>query len=146
VKVERSIEIAAPPDAVYDVVMDPARLEQWVTVHKELLQAPNGVLEEGDELAQKLKIAGQGFKVKWTVAKAQRPRDVEWEGRGPMGTKARVSYDLEPRGDGTTCFNYVNEYELPGGALGKLGAKAVARTAGKEADRTLVKLKGLLER
>ncbi len=144
-KVERSIEIAAPPDVVYDVVMDPARLNEWVTVHKELLQSPDGVLEEGDELAQKLKVAGRGFKVKWTVAKAERPRDVEWEGRGPMGTKARVSYDLEPRGDGT-CFNYVNEYELPGGALGKLGAKAVARTAGKEADRTLVRLKGLLER
>ena len=143
-KVERSIEIAAPPDAVYDVVMDPARLEEWVTVHKELLHAPNGVLAEGDELAQKLKVAGQAFKVRWTVAKAERPRDVEWEGRGPMGTKARVSYDLESRGDGT-CFNYVNEYELPGGALGRLGAKAVARTAGKEADRTLDRLKGLLE-
>ena len=144
-KVERSIEIAAPPEAVYEVVMDPARLKEWVTVHKELVHAPNGVLEEGDELAQKLKVAGQGFKVQWRVAKAHRPRDVEWEGRGPMGTKARVSYDLEPREDGT-CFNYVNEYELPGGALGRLGARAVAHTAGKEADRTLVKLKGLLER
>ena len=57
-KVERSIEIAAPPEAVYEVVMDPARLGDWVTVHNELVHAPNGVLEEGDELAQKLKVAG----------------------------------------------------------------------------------------
>ena len=62
-----------------------------------------------------------------------------------MGTKARVSYDLEER-DGGTCFNYVNEYDFPGGPLGKLGAKAFERTAGKEADRTLDRLKGLLER
>lgn len=144
-KVERSIEIAASPEAVYEVVMDPARLGDWVTVHKELVEAPNGVLEEGDELVQKLKVAGQSFKVSWTVAKAHHPRDVEWEGRGPLGTKARVSYDLEPRGDGT-CFNYINEYDLPGGPVGKLGAKAVQRTAGKEADRTLDRLKGLLER
>ncbi len=143
-KVERSIEIAAPPDAVYDLVMDPSRLDEWVTVHEELLHAPNGVLDEGDELSQKLKVAGQKFKVNWKVSTAHRPRDIEWEGRGPLGTKARVSYDLEPRGEGT-CFNYVNEYELPGGPLGKLGGKAVERTAGKEADRTLVKLKGLLE-
>jgi carbon monoxide dehydrogenase subunit G len=143
-KIERSIEIAAPPDAVYEIVMDASRLKDWVTVHKELVHSPNGLLEEGDELAQKLKVAGRAFKVSWTVAKAHRPRDVEWEGRGPMGTKARVSYDLEPRSGGT-CFNYVNEYELPGGPLGKLGAKAVAHSAGKEADRTLVKLKGLLE-
>ena len=143
-KVERSIEIAAPPDAVYDVVMDPARLEEWVTVHKELLHAPNGVLEEGDELAQKLKVAGQGFKVKWTVAKAERPRDVEWEGRGPMGTKARVSYDLEPREDGT-CFNYVNEYELPGGAAGRVAGRAVASAAKREMKRSLDRLKEMAE-
>ena len=144
-KVERSIEIAASPEAIYEVVMDPARLGDWVSVHKELVHAPNGILEVGDELEQKLKVAGQSFKVSWTVAKAHRPRDVEWEGRGPMGTKARVSYDLEPRADGT-CFNYINEYDFPGGPLGKLGAKAFQRTAGKEADRTLEKLKGLLER
>jgi carbon monoxide dehydrogenase subunit G len=145
VKVERSIEIAASPEAVYDVVMDPERLDEWVTVHEALVHAPNGVLKEGDELAQKLKIAGQAFKVTWKVETAHRPRDVEWEGRGPMGTKARVSYDLEPRADGT-CFNYLNEYELPGGPLGKIGARAFRRKAAKEADRTLVKLKGLLER
>ena len=143
-KVERSIEIAAPPEAVYEVVMDPHRLTDWVTVHDELVHAPDRVLVEGDELAQKLKVAGQRFKVSWTVAKAERGRDVEWEGRGPMGTKARVSYDLEPRNAGT-CFNYINEYELPGGPLGRLSAKAFARTAGKEADRTLERLKGLLE-
>jgi carbon monoxide dehydrogenase subunit G len=144
VKVERSIEIAAPPEAVYDVVMDPERLGDWVTVHESLVHAPDGILENGDELAQRLKVAHRKFKVTWKVVKAHRPRDVEWEGRGPMGTKARVSYDLEPRGEGT-CFNYVNEYALPGGPLGKLGGKAFGHTAAKEADRTLVKLKGLLE-
>jgi carbon monoxide dehydrogenase subunit G len=144
-RVERSIEIAAPPDDVYEVVMDPARLAEWVTVHEELVHAPDGVLDEGDELAQKLKVAGRAFKVSWRVVKAERPRDVEWEGRGPVGTRARVSYDLEPR-EGGTCFNYLNEYELPGGPLGKLGARAFRRTAGREADRTLEALKGLLER
>ena len=144
-KVERTIEIAAPPEAVYEAIMDPARLGDWVTIHDSLVHAPNGQLEEGDELEQKLKVAGQGFKVTWKVVTAHRPRDIEWEGRGPLGTKARVSYDLEPRGDGT-CFNDLNEYELPGGPLGKVGAKAFEKTAAKEADRTLVKLKGLLER
>src|SRR5215210_2178181 len=102
--------------------MDPARLGDWVTVHEELVHSPERLLKKGDELAQKLKVAGQAFKVSWKIVKAERPRDVEWEGRGPMGTRARVSYDLERR-DAATCFNYINEYELPGGPLGKLGAK-----------------------
>ncbi len=143
-KVERSIVIGATPDAVYDVAMDPYRLEDWVTVHAGLHDAPKK-LREGSELSQSLKVAGQKFKVDWRVVKADAPRSIEWEGRGPMGTKARVSYDLEGRGEGT-LFNYVNEYELPGGPLGRLGAKAFERTAGKEADRTLEKLKGLVER
>ena len=142
-KVERSIEIAAPPEAVYEVVMDPHRLEDWVTVHAELHDSPDK-LSEGSELGQSIKVAGQKFKVEWLVVKAGEPRSVQWNGRGPMGTKARVAYELEDRGDGT-CFHYMNEYDFPGGPLGKLGAKAFERTAGKEADKTLKRLKGLLE-
>ena len=39
-RVERTTHIAAPPQAVYDVVMDPQRLEDWVTVHHQLEDAP----------------------------------------------------------------------------------------------------------
>ena len=143
-KVERSIEIAAPPEAVYEVVMDPHRLEDWVTVHAGLHDPPDQ-LTEGAELGQSIKVAGQKFKVEWLVVKAEEPSSVQWDGRGPMGTKARVAYELDDRG-GSTLFHYTNEYDFPGGPLGKLGAKAFERTAGKEADKTLEKLKGLLER
>ena len=142
-KVERSIDIAAPPAAVYDVVMDPHKLEDWVTVHAGLHDAPEQ-LSEGSELGQSIKVAGQKFKVEWLVVKAEAPESVEWKGTGPMGTKARVAYELEDRGR-STRFHYTNEYDFPGGPLGKLGAKAFERTAGKEADKTLEKLKGLLE-
>ena len=144
-KVERSIEIAAPPAEVYEVVMDPHRLEDWVTVHAGLHDAPDR-LTKGSELSQSIKVAGQTFKVDWLVVKADAPSAVEWEGRGPMGTKARVAYGLGGTAGGSTRFNYVNEYDFPGGPLGKLGARAFERTARKEAERTLEKLKGLLER
>lgn len=143
-KVERSIEIEAPPEAVYGVVMDPHRLEDWVTVHAGLHDPPDQ-LSEGAELGQSIKVAGQKFKVEWLVVTADEPRLVEWDGRGPLGTKAKVAYELEDQG-GTTLFHYMNEYDFPGGPLGKIGAKAFERTAGKEADKTLEKLKGLLER
>jgi len=144
-KVERSIEIAAPPEAVYEVLMDPHRLEDWVTIHADLHDSPNE-LSEGAELGQSIKVAGQKFKVDWLVVKAERPNAIEWEGRGPMGTKARVAYTLEDDGGGGTRFNYVNEYDFPGGPLGKLGAKAFERTARGEAEKTLENLKALLER
>ncbi len=66
-RVERRTRIAAPPKLVYDVVMDPARLEDWVTIHHHLEDAPSGRLKQGSKLTQCLKLAGRRFKVLWTV-------------------------------------------------------------------------------
>ena len=41
-RVERKIEIAAPAEQIYDLVMDPHRLEDWVTIHAGLKDAPRG--------------------------------------------------------------------------------------------------------
>jgi len=144
-KVERDIEIAASPEDVYEVIMDPRRLKDWVTIHRRLKEAPEGALREGSELRQTMKVAGQGFEVRWKVVEATRPSHVVWEGDGPMGTSAKVVYDLEPAGEGTH-FSYLNEYELPGGALGSLAGRAVAGMAGRESEASLEKLKALLER
>lgn len=143
-RIERSIEIAVPPERVFDTIMDPRRLGDWVTIHAGLHDPPDQ-LSEGAELSQSLRIAGRTFRVEWLVARVERPGAVSWEGCGPLGTKARVHYSFSQR-NGGTCFDYVNEYDFPGGPLGRLGAKAFERTAIKEADRSLARLKGLLER
>ena len=44
---------------------------------------------------------------------------VVWEGRGPVASHARVEYRFDSN-DGGTDFSYVNEYDLPGGALGRV--------------------------
>jgi carbon monoxide dehydrogenase subunit G len=145
VKVERTIEIAAPPERVYEVVMDPARLGDWVTIHHHLVDAPNGQLKQGSKLTQCLKLAGKKFNVRWTVVENDPCTRVVWEGRGPVTSHARVVYDFEPGGDGTTTFSYRNEYDLPGGALGRIAGRAVLRVTQKELDGTLQRLKSLVE-
>ena len=143
-KVERSIDIAATPEEVYRVVMDPRRLSDWVSIHKELKDAPDGELAAGSKLTQCLKVAGQTFTVRWTVVEDDCPHRVVWEGRGPVRTKARVIYDFSDNGSGTG-FCYLNEYELPGGPAGKLAGRAVAGGARRETERSLERLKALLE-
>jgi carbon monoxide dehydrogenase subunit G len=143
-KLEREIHIDAEPEAVYDTLMDPDCLGDWVTIQDELLQAPDGDLEQGSELVQRCKVAGQRFKLRWKVEKADRPRKTVWNGKGPLGSKARVTYDLAPN-DGGTRFTYTNEYSLPGGPVGKLAGRAVVGASGVEADRTLKRLKKLIE-
>ena len=143
-KIERRTTIAAPPERVYEVVMDPARLEDWVTIHQRLDNAPPGPLEKGSELTQTLRLAGKGFKVHWTVVENEPCRHVTWKGRGPVASRARVEYRFEPNGDGTN-FSYLNEYDLPGGPLGRFAGKAVARVTQKELEGSLRRLKSLVE-
>ena len=143
-KVERDIEMSVPPKAVYDIVMDADRLEDWVTIHHHLEGSPSGPLEKGSKLTQCLKLAGTKFKVHWTVVENDPCRRVVWEGRGPVASKARVVYGFEPNGEGTH-FRYSNEYSLPGGPLGRIAGRTVSRVTAKELDGSLRRLKSLVE-
>jgi carbon monoxide dehydrogenase subunit G len=144
VKVERSITIAAPPERVYDTVMDPSRLEDWVTIHHQLVDAPNGPLEKGSKLTQTLRLAGRRFTVRWTVVQNEPCKQVVWEGQGPVASHARVVYGFHQDGEATR-FSYTNEYDLPGGALGRVAGRAVARITQKELEGSLQRLKSLVE-
>jgi carbon monoxide dehydrogenase subunit G len=146
VRVERSIRIDAPPERVYDLVMDPSRLGDWVTIHHHLEDAPRGQLERGSELTQCLKLAGRKFHVRWKVVENDPCRRVVWEGRGPVATHARVVYEFGSDGDPhRTDFSYTNEYDLPGGPVGRLAGRAVSRVTEKELDGSLRRLKQLAE-
>jgi carbon monoxide dehydrogenase subunit G len=144
-KVERSIEIEAPPERVYDLVMDPRRLGDWVTIHAGLKDAPSGELRQGSELVQCLRLAGRRFDVHWQVVQAEKPRRVVWEGKGPVHSHAKVVYDFDPDGNDKTCFSYTNEYAMPGGPLGRIAASALRGTSQRESERSLEKLKRIIE-
>src|SRR5881227_3336478 len=144
-RLAREIHIEADPQVVYDTLMDPDCLGDWVTIQDELLEAPDGDLEKGDELVQRMKIAGRKFKLRWKVEQADPPHKTVWRGRGPLGSKALVTYDLAAN-EGGTDFTYTNEYSLPGGPVGKLAGRAVVGASGAEADKTLKRLKNLIEK
>jgi uncharacterized membrane protein len=144
-RVERKIDIDAPAERVYDLVMDPQRLGDWVTIHVGLKDAPPGELRIGSELVQCLKLAGRRFDVHWEVVQAEKPKRVVWEGKGPVHSRAKVVYDIDPDGDGKTCFSYMNEYSMPGGPLGRIAAGVLRHTAERESEKTLVELKRIME-
>ena len=143
---ERTIEIDASPEEVYDVLTDPRCLGEWVTIQDELVSAPDPPLEKGDCIVQQMKVVGKKFKVSWDVEVADRPNKVRWTGKGPMGSKARATYELSSNGNGGTKFSYTNEYDMPGGPVGKMAGKAMTSASGKEADATLKRLKEFVEK
>jgi uncharacterized protein YndB with AHSA1/START domain len=143
--VSASIEIDAPPEKVWETVMDPARLGDWVTIHRKLRTDAQYPLEKGDELDQTLSLRGVNFKVHWTVKEANAPNRAVWEGRGPAHSKARTIYEVHANGKGTR-FDYRNEFRPPMGPLGSAASRVMmGGVPQREANATLQRLKKLLE-
>lgn len=144
--VTASIEIDAPREKVYDLALDPARLDEWVTIHRRLNSRDAGPPREGYEMNQTLHLRGANFKVSWTLTEADRPDRATWEGRGPAHSYARTSYDLRALDGDRTRFEYENEFTAPGGFLGAAASRMlIGGVPEREAKRSLERLKALLE-
>ena len=140
-------KIDAPVERVWETVMDPTRLEQWVTIHRALKSAPRQPLRAGSTMEQVMHFRGISFSVHWTLVDVHQPRHAEWEGRGPAHSRAKIRYELASDSDGATEFEYLNEFTPPGGRLGVVASRVIVGAASeREANRSLQKLKELLER
>ncbi|MGB2711143.1 MAG: SRPBCC family protein [Conexibacter sp.] len=140
-----TIEIEAPPSRVWEIVMNPQRLADWVTIHRRLGPVPPQ-LRQGSEFEQTLNLRGAHLHVAWTVVAVDPPRRVVWEGRGPAHSYASIVYELHPDGDERTRFEYTNEFKPPGGALGAVAGRVlVGGLSQREAQRSLQRLKQLVE-
>jgi uncharacterized protein YndB with AHSA1/START domain len=145
--VTASIEIDAPREQVYDAMLDPEHLDEWVTIHRRLNHRDDGPLRKGFEMDQTLHLRGANFKVHWTLTEAQRPDRATWEGRGPAHSYARTSYRLHVTDGGQTRFDYENEFKAPGGFLGAAASRVlIGGVPQREANRSLQRLKALLEK
>ncbi len=138
-EVTTSIDIAAPPERVWEIVMDPERFDEWVTIHRRLEE------HSATKMRQVLCIRGVSFHVDWELATNDRPNRAKWKGKGPARSKAETEYRLEARNGGTR-FGYRNEFKAPLGPLGAVASRAlVGGVPEREAKASLRKLKKLAE-
>ena len=91
-----------------------------------------------------MRVAGQKFKLKWKVERRTGRTRPSGGARARSARRRKVTYELAEN-DGGTRFTYTNEYDLPGGPIGKLAGRAVVGASGTEADKTLKRLKKLIE-
>lgn len=141
------IEINAPVQRVWETVMDPHRLKDWVTIHRSMKHVSAPPLAKGSTMDQVLNVRGVPFRVHWTLVDCSPPHKAEWEGQGPGHSRARITYALAGPGDGPTAFKYSNEFTPPGGRLGGVASHVIVGAASeREAHSSLRKLKALVER
>ena len=145
--VTTSIDLRAPINRVWDLVTDPQRLPDWVSIHAGFPDGAPAALEEGTSFKQQLKMGGQDVEVTWTVEQLKEGEELVWSGEGPMGATARTRYALKDLGVSPpeVRFEYENSYDLPGGPIGKVVGKVAEGGAEGEAEKSLDKLKTLVE-
>lgn len=144
--VTASIEIAATPAMVWDVVMDPTRLGDWVTIHRKLRGCDDGPPRVGYGMDQQIHLRGVSVDVHWTLVECEHATLAVWGGRGPARSRARTEYRLRLIEGGHTHFDYRNEFHAPLGPLGALAGRAlVGGMPEREATNTLNRLRKLLD-
>jgi uncharacterized protein YndB with AHSA1/START domain len=143
--VKASIHIAAPPADVWNLIMDPHSLGEWVTIHRKLLRADGGARRVGYTMDQQIHMRGVSLDVHWTLVDCRSEELAVWEGRGPARSRAHSEYILKPE-DGGTRFDYRNEFRAPLGPVGAVVSRAlVGGMPEREAGRTLDLLRDHLE-
>jgi carbon monoxide dehydrogenase subunit G len=142
--VEATVEVQAAPEEVWRVLVDVARVGEWLTVHDGFDEAPER-LQEGSELQQRVSSGDLGAAVEWSVEEIDAPVFMAWRGRATGGAKLRTTYRLTAEGDGTRVDCHT-EFELPGGPIGAVAGKVAEPRGRDEAERSLVRLRALVER
>jgi uncharacterized protein YndB with AHSA1/START domain len=144
--VTASIRIAAPPAKVWAMVMNPALLGEWVTIHRRLLHADDGPPRAGFRMDQRIHMRGVSIDVHWQLVECEHAELAVWEGRGPARSRARTEYRLKDV-DRATQFDYRNDFHAPLGPVGAVVSRAlVGGMPEREARRTLERLRAHLER
>ncbi|MBA2757389.1 MAG: SRPBCC family protein [Chloroflexi bacterium] len=145
--IARTIEIARPPEEIFDYITDLDRLAEWATMVKETRDLGDRPIKQGTTFSQTIKAAGSvDIDCDWHVKQLQRPRHVHYEATAPDGGQMQMSQTIMPLDGGRSKVEIDLDYDVPGGVLGQIADKLVFEGQNeKEADTSLENLKRILE-
>ena len=144
-RVERSIEIAAPPEKIWPFLVEPEKIMQWFTLLRKFEYTGEQKSGVGTPFYYEEKSGPQLMKLHYVVT--------EWveNGRlafvmtsGPAKRDDQIwSIEATPSG---SRFTLTEDYEMSWGVVGKLMEKLfVGRIIGKHLEEILANLKNLAE-
>lgn len=133
--------IDASPEHVYDALVDPATMKDWMDMH-EVRDLTGGLDVPGTRYTQ---VVGGPWRFRGEIIRAERPTVHEQAGRGPWGASFRMTASLSP-GNGGTDLELETEYVVPFGAIGRLLDRLfIERQPRTIANRELDRLVALVE-
>ena len=145
-RIEKSIEIKASPEKVWEMLaLD--RLQEWNEEYGNVeytseVRSPEDKYRVGASSHTNMKGAGA---IDFEITESLENEKITFRMMGKRANNTVITYALEPVDEGTK-FVYVMTYELPWGIIGKFFGKLVKGTLEKEAEKSLEKLKSVLEK
>jgi uncharacterized protein YndB with AHSA1/START domain len=145
-RIEKSIEIKAPPEKVWEMLaLD--RLPEWNEEYGNV-KYTSDVRNSEDKYrvgaSSHTNMKGAGA-IDFEITESLKNEKVTFRMIGKRANNTVVTYVLESVDDGTN-FVYVMTYELPWGILGKGLGRLAKGSLEKEGEKSLEKLKTILEK
>lgn len=139
--VSAEIEIAAAPEKVWSVMMDPAQFSAWIDNHQGFIGEPPAALAPGMSFGQRMRVMGMPAELRWTVDGLEEPRRLVLQGVGPMGINLTATQQLDAAEAGTAVSV---TYDFKGAAVFAVAGQ-LQREVGDSLRTSLGKLKALVE-
>lgn len=140
VTVSRSF--SAPQQQVWDVISDPSRFEEWLTLHEKWKTEPPTRLEAGSTMSEVLSIMNMPNTIDFTVSEFDAPNKTSFSGTGMAG--AEITFTLRVDADGESGSTaYIDAQFVSQMMVGAVGG-AIERASKKELDASLDKLAGIV--
>ena len=143
----RSIDVAAPPEAVYDIVSDVTRTGEWSPECRSC-----DWIDQPGQIGSRFKGHNKSGPARWTttaeVLAAERPNRFGFATLFKDGHSTRWTYEMVPNRDGTTLTESFEHVDAP--LFIKLAERLFIRNRQEQLengmDETLAKIKVLAER
>jgi carbon monoxide dehydrogenase subunit G len=145
-RVEGSVEIAAPRQAVWDLLADPSRHTEFGSFVAEVRLVTQGGPRQGTVYRERSGPAFMKSESEWTITRFDPPREMVHASK-ERAMAGEATWTLTEGGDGSTRVTQVLDFQMMPRfrTLGRLLEAAFAKLAQRETDRMLQDIKRIAE-
>jgi len=145
-RIEASIHIKAPPEAVFDFVSDLRRIPEYVDIVLEIFDIMEGPTRVGTRYRERAKPGLVEQLQEWRCTEFERPHNQVYEGRSPQ-MHLLLHKQMEPEAGGTRYSQWIEFKMFPRfQPLGWLLDPLVARQMAREFKKITAGIKQIVER
>ena len=144
-RVQKSIEIAAPPEKIWPFLVEPEKVLKWCITFRKFEYTSEQRSGVGTPFYLEEKAGGPLMKLDFTVTEWVENERLAFSmtsGTGVKGYEQRWAVEATPSG---SMFTFMEEVELPFGIIGKILGLFARFSSQANVGKMLAKLKSLAE-